>query len=128
MRLPTARDRVLEEVDEVVRRLVEHYRPQKVILFGSRAWGTPDRESDVDLLLIKETEVRLIDRRRAVRKLLFETGGVPFALDLLVYTPAEVQRRLEIADPFIGEIIQRGQVLYDAADAGGCPRSTPCLV
>jgi uncharacterized protein len=116
--LSTATGRFTDELEEVVRRLVEHYRPLRIILFGSHAWGQPEADSDVDLLLVKETGERFLDRLETASTLLYETGRVPFPVDLLVYTPRELEERLRLGDPFIRRIVESGEVLYDAAGAG----------
>lgn len=102
------------QIQDVCDQIVRQTRPQKVILFGSHAAGTATADSDVDLLVIlpfdgspiaKEVEVSLGLKH-------------PFSLDLLVRTPEHIAYRLSINDPFIREIMEKGQVLYDAAGAG----------
>ena len=84
---------------------------QKVILFGSYAYGEPDEDSDVDLLIIKDTEKRPIGRWLEVKKLL--RGRVPLLpVSPLVYTEKELEDRIAIKDFFIQEILERGELLY----------------
>ncbi len=100
-------------IQEIVRRLIAEYSPQKVILFGSYAHGNPDEDSDIDLLIIKQTSERFLDRLDTVRRVV--TGshrGIPF--EPIVLTPEEVDQRLKIGDKFIAEIIEKGKVLYAA--------------
>jgi predicted nucleotidyltransferase len=98
-------------IERITERIVEHYLPEKIILFGSYACGTPDAGSDVDLLIVKETDERPIDRRVTVRRIAYiPRRGLPFSP--LVITPQELDRRLEMGDPFYREIIARGEVLY----------------
>ncbi|MFQ6101409.1 MAG: nucleotidyltransferase domain-containing protein [Anaerolineae bacterium] len=98
-------------IEQIVNRIVEQYRPEKIILFGSYAYGTPDAGSDVDLLIVKETDERPIDRRVTVRRIAYAPRrGLPFSP--LVITPQELDRRIELGDPFYHEIIARGEVLY----------------
>ena len=106
-------DRSNEElVQRVVEKLVSGYAPQKVVLFGSYAYGTPDRDSDIDLLIIKDTEERFFARLSRVRATVSGTHkGVPF--DPLVLTTDELEARLRIGDQFIQEILEKGQILYD---------------
>jgi len=102
-----------ETIKAIVDRLVAAYKPQKIILFGSYAYGTPDRDSDIDLLIIKETDERPIDRRVAVRRLVSDARrGMPF--DAIVLTPRELEQRLVVRQGFVEEIIGAGVVLYDA--------------
>ncbi len=99
------------EIQEIVDRLVAHYAPQRVILFGSYASGTPDADSDLDLLIIKETDKRPLDRWMEIKRLLRDRHR-PVAVSPLVYTPQEIERRLAINDFFIQEILDKGQVLH----------------
>ncbi|MBI5286518.1 MAG: nucleotidyltransferase domain-containing protein [Deltaproteobacteria bacterium] len=81
-------------------KIKREYKPEKIILFGSFAWGKPDRHSDIDLFIIKKTKERHIDRSVKIREILDEENGM-FALDTIVYTPEEVKQRIKIGDPFI---------------------------
>lgn len=106
-----------EEVKKIILKIVEkikkEYQPEKIILFGSYAYGTPYRDSDIDLFIIKDTQERPIDRRVRVRKIVSDPKRfIPF--EPLVLTPKEVSERLEIGDQFIEEIIRKGEVLYAA--------------
>jgi predicted nucleotidyltransferase len=95
----------------ILQKLIADYAPQKVILFGSHVYGSPGSDSDIDLLIIKETKERFIDRWVTVQRIL--TGSHRFIpLETLVLTPEEVKRRLSIGDQFIGEILEKGKVLY----------------
>ena len=100
-------------IESIRERLLAEYDPLKVILFGSYAYGHPDRDSDIDLLIIKETNQRFIDRWVEVQRLL--TGLHRHLLvETLVLTPAELDERLRIGDQFIMNIMERGKVLYAA--------------
>jgi predicted nucleotidyltransferase len=102
---------VQRAIDQIVEYIVERYQPDKIILFGSYACGTPDAGSDLDLLIIKETDERPIDRRVTVRRVAYAPGrGLPFSP--LVITPQELTQRLEVGDPFYQEIVAQGRVLY----------------
>ena len=87
--------------------------PEKVILFGSYAYGTPSDHSDVDLLVILETDARPADRYLAVSRLIRPR---PFPLDILVKTPDEITQALAKGDGFIREIVTQGRVLYARSD------------
>jgi len=95
---------------DAVQRLAEALRPQKIILFGSYAYGVPTPDSDVDLLVVMETSAPAVERYLAVSRLLRPR---PFPVDIIVKTPAEVRQALEAGDPFIREVISQGQVLYE---------------
>ena len=95
----------------IVDRLVSGYAPEQVILFGSYAYGTPHDGSDVDLLVIKETETpawdRIAEARRAV------DGAHPgVRIDFHVRTPQEINVRLGKGDHFIEDIFLKGRCLY----------------
>ncbi|MCL4868902.1 MAG: nucleotidyltransferase domain-containing protein [Anaerolineae bacterium] len=96
---------------EIVACLIERYQPQRIILYGSLAYGTPHHDSDIDLLIIKETPETPVARRIAVRQLVQpQPYQVPFSP--LVLTPAELNKRLAMGDPFYQAIVQQGRVLY----------------
>jgi len=104
---------VSETLPEAVARIVHELRPEKIILFGSYAYGTPTPDSDVDLLVIMRTGASGADRSWAVSRLLLPR---PFPVDILVRTPQEIQSALTKGDFFIREILTRGRVLYERRD------------
>ena len=98
-------------IRDIVRKLVVEYAPTKVILFGSHVGGSSGPDSDIDLLIIKETSERFIDRWVRVQGIL--TGmhqSIP--LETLVLTPGEIENRLAAGDQFISEILEKGEILY----------------
>lgn len=104
---------VQKTIQEMLRKLVAVYSPQRVILFGSYAYGASHPDSDIDLLIIKETSERFIDRWVTVRRILSDPDRM-LPIDTLVLTPEEVSRRLEVGDQFVAEILEKGEVLYAA--------------
>jgi predicted nucleotidyltransferase len=104
---------VAERLPEVVERIAEVLKPDKVVLFGSYAYGRPTPDSDVDLLVVMETTAPPVERYLAVSRLLRPR---PFPVDILVKTPEEIERALASGDFFIGEILSRGHVLYERPD------------
>jgi predicted nucleotidyltransferase len=95
-----------------VDRIVERFRPDKVILFGSHAYGQPDPDSDVDLLVVMPAKNELNQMLRV------ELGvPAPFPLDLIVRTPEVLAKRLAWNDWFLREILEKGIVLSDADGA-----------
>jgi hypothetical protein len=90
--------------------LVEQFSPKQVLLFGSYAYGQPDRDSDVDLLIVKDLEqspVReAISVRKAWRPVRAAVGPLPF--DLVIASPEEHERRMAHSAGFYDEIVRRG--------------------
>jgi predicted nucleotidyltransferase len=96
-------------VDRIVQAL-RPYQPQRIHLFGSAARGECDELSDVDLVIIKETERPFLDRLSEVAALLPpDVGGV----DLLVYTPAEFSEMAARGNAFVEMVLEEGRVIYD---------------
>ena len=93
-----------------IQKIATELNPEKIVLFGSYAYGTPNPHSDVDLLVIMKTKASPKDRSWAVSRLLLPR---PFPVDILVKTPKEVEKALETGDFFLKEILTRGKVLYD---------------
>lgn len=99
-------------IQTMVQKLITEYAPQKMILFGSHAYGSPGPDSDIDLLIVKETSERFIDRWVTVQRIL--TGLHPsIPVETLVLTPQEINARLAVGDQFIEEIMEKGEILYD---------------
>ena len=89
--------------------LIEHERPDKIIVFGSYSTGQVQEWSDLDLVIVKETEARFLDRSRQVLLLLKPRVG----LDVLVYTPQEFEQ-LSRERAFVRrEIVDKGKVIYE---------------
>ncbi len=102
-------DEGLREV--IVRRIVSLVHPEKIILFGSVARGDADEYSDIDLIVIKNTETRFV--QRLVEVIAFLPRDV--AADVFVYTSQELQTMLEEGNPFIEQALKDGIVLYEKA-------------
>ncbi len=98
-------------IDDVVRQIVEKFRPQKIILFGSYARGDIRPESDVDLLVVMETTLKPVRQEIEICKNI----RYDFGLDVLVYPPDMLQERLTWGDTFLKEVVATGRVLYEAA-------------
>lgn len=98
-----------KQIQLVTRRIVQNYQPEKVILFGSYAWGKPRKDSDIDLLIIKKTKKKWLERNLEVRKII--DGELP--VDILIRTPEEVRKRLRMGDFFYQDIETKGKYLYE---------------
>jgi len=100
-------------LDSIVNTLAREYKPHQIILFGSRAYGTPGQVSDIDLLIVKDSQATPYQRAVQVRRLLRDPRRrVP--VDLLVVTPAELEERLQRGDQFLKMILSQGEVVYAA--------------
>jgi len=101
-----------EVVTHLVNQIAERYKPKQIILFGSYAYGIPKPESDIDLLVVIDTPIRTTQLAQQIRQYLDPL----FGLDLIVYTPDDIAKRLEWGDTFLTEIISKGKVLYESID------------
>ena len=104
----------LNEIKRLCDQIAREFHPQKIILFGSHAYGKPEWDSDVDLLVIMPFRGRHTRQSIKIRSRI-ET---PLAVDLLVRTPEEISKRVEMEDFFIREILERGKVMYEANHQG----------
>ena len=102
------RDMILEIVNKIKR----EYQPDKIILFGSYAYGRPDRDSDIDLLIVKDTLERFIDRLVTVTRIVSDPKRLT-PLEVVVLTPEEIRSKLENGDQFLRGILDKGEVLYE---------------
>lgn len=105
-----------EQIHEIVERIVVGVNPDKVILFGSYAYGEPDEDSDLDLLVVKETSIPRYKRGREVRKHL---RGVKIPIDIVVYTEDEIREFHGVKTSFIAQITREGRVLYERCPGQG---------
>jgi len=105
----------MREIRAVVRRIARLFHPEKIILFGSYAAGTPGPDSDVDLLVVMETPLSSRQQRLAISRAL---SPRPFPMDIVVRTPQEIQRRVTAGDFFLQEIMATGKVLYERTRNG----------
>ena len=104
--IPDVTDALLSEM---VSKIVEHFHPDKVILFGSRAWGEPTRESDLDLLVVMDVDGSPIRKASEISRIA-RPRFLP--MDIIVRTSDEIEHRREIGDPFIKMIMNKGKMLY----------------
>ena len=107
--MPKAPDTMLDQITD---KIVAEFSPERVVLFGSQAWGDPETASDIDLLVVMDTDDTLAAEARVGRDC--RPHKVP--MDVLVKTPADVADRLRLGDAFIRRIVERGRVLYERPD------------
>src|SRR6266540_5256302 len=102
---------VAKTLPGAIERIVSELKPEKIILFGSYAYGNPTPDSDVDLLVIMKTKAKEIDRYVAVSNLLYPRQ---FPGDILVKTPKEVEEASRKKGHFfMREILTKGKVIYE---------------
>lgn len=101
-------------VEEIVRKIVSAFNPLRIVLFGSRARDRASINSDIDLFVEMETSLPVVDRRTEIRRLLWPPRC---AVDILVYTPAEVAERRNVIGSIVRTIEREGKVLYERAGA-----------
>ena len=98
-----------KEIESIAAQIIEKYKPEKIILFGSTTRGKLSLDSDVDLLIIKkDTPLYGADRIRQLSRMIDRDISV----DFLIYRPEEFEKRLQMGDPFIKLIAKEGKVLY----------------
>lgn len=104
--VPTVTPQLLRELATAI---ADRFAPQKIVLFGSHVWGTPDAGSDVDLLVVMDSDLPAAARSARISR---ECRPRLLPLDVIVRTPSEVAERLGMGDPFLRRILDEGQVLY----------------
>jgi predicted nucleotidyltransferase len=97
------------DIERVARRLGIAANAEQVILFGSYARGDARGESDVDFLIVANSDLPRFKRSRELYQLF---RPYPFAMDLLVYTPEEIERGKQSPVSFVSTVLQEGKVLY----------------
>src|SRR5881296_1132162 len=98
-------------IREFARQIAQRFQPEKIILFGSYAYGKPHPDSDVDILVVMPCRHEIDQAIRIDRVV-----DPSFPLDLVVFKPKNIAWRLEEGDSFLGEVFAKGKVLYEKAD------------
>jgi len=101
-----------DKISEIVNKISSGYNPEKIILFGSYANGNPNEDSDLDLFVIKETDLPRPQRTAQVRKMIY---GSMNPIDLIVYTPKEIDESKENKFGFVYEVLNTEKTLYERA-------------
>jgi len=99
-----------QQIQQITNRIVDVYQPEKIILFGSYANGTARENSDLDLLIVKDTEELPVDRAALLRKAMRD---LVMPMDILVYTPQEIEENRKSKFTFIYQVLKTGKLLYD---------------
>ncbi len=100
-----------EFIEEVIKKVAVELGASKAILFGSMARGLHNQRSDVDVVFIKKTSERFIDRPDRAMKLLYEQIRGR-AIDVLIYTPEEFEKMIDEENTFIRQVVKDGKTLY----------------
>ncbi|MFH1004744.1 MAG: nucleotidyltransferase domain-containing protein [Bacteroidota bacterium] len=103
----------IEKISDIVNKIVHCYRPDKIILFGSYAKGHANEDSDLDLIIIKNTNLPKQRRKREIRKYLY---GSFVPMDIKVYTPNEYDQDLSDPYSFLYGDIKDSKILYEIKD------------
>ena len=98
------------KINNLANQIVSQFKPQKIILFGSYAYGTPTPDSDVDLMVVMPHKGSPSIQAAKIRKKIH--AGFP--MDIVVRSAAEIHRRLNMGDHFIKEVIEQGQPIYES--------------
>ena len=101
-----------DKISEIVKKIASGYDPDKIILFGSYAEGNPDKDSDLDLLIIQETNLSPHKRGLDIRLSLI---GSKVPIDILVYTKAEFEKEKNEKFSFIYSALKTSEILYERA-------------
>ncbi len=99
-----------DKIRQAAQKIADTAHPEKIILFGSYAYGKPTDDSDVDFLVVMESKDRIHKRMMDLSDIL---DPRPFPVDIITRTPAELKKRLEMGDCFFKEIVNKGKVLYE---------------
>lgn len=98
------------KIRSLCEQIARAYHPDKIILFGSQAYGKPTADSDIDLLMVMPFEGHPLEQSARILKQL----NLFMPIDLLVKTPQQIQQRLAMGDEFIRAILEHGKVMYES--------------
>ncbi len=97
-------------LQEIVKRIVSAVDPIYIILFGSYAYGKPNKESDLDILVVMDSDLPRYKRSIPIYRAL---AGLLISKDIVVYTPSEIDEWSDVKNSFITSIIRKGKVIYE---------------
>lgn len=100
-----------DAISDLAAQIVQRYRPLRVILFGSHAYGSPRQDSDVDLLVVMAFDGSPV---RTAAEILASIDP-KFPVDLVLHRPQDVEVRYRQGDPLVRDAIDRGRVIYERA-------------
>ncbi len=98
------------QMEKIISTIIREYQPEKIILFGSWAWGEPHEDSDIDLLVVMESDKPRLERQRDILDVI---GPSDIPVDVLVYTPQELDHSINMSrNLFLEDVVHNGTVLY----------------
>lgn len=100
----------MKKIEDLTSQIAQEFDPDKIILFGSHAYGQPQDDSDVDILVVLSFQGKPVRKAIEIRNKV----NVRMPLDLIVRTPQQLADRLAQNDWFMREIVERGRTLYEA--------------
>lgn len=103
--------RVEDNLAEIINRLVREFKPEKIILFGSYAWGNPQANSDLDILIILKSSDIPPTRRAAKAYRCLQ--GLKFPVEVIVSTLKEVEKFRSVPSSLTHKILDKGKILYE---------------
>lgn len=104
----------MTDIDLLAKKIACMFNPQKIILFGSYAYGIPGPDSDVDLLVMMPFEGKSFRKSMDI----LNTVNPDFSVDLIARHPEDIQRRYDCGDPLIREALDKGRVMYERSRSG----------
>ena len=101
----------MRQIRDWSRRLAKQFKPERIILFGSYAYGKPTEDSDVDVLVV----MRLARGQRDVQQAaaIRDRVRAPFPMDVIVRSPQQIARRLAQGDGFVADVLRHGRLMYE---------------
>ena len=99
-----------DSIEKIKARIVKHFQPEKIILFGSYAYGIPKENSDIDLLVIKESD---LPKHKRITEILSILRDFDVGIEPIVYTPEEVEEWKNVSHAFVTSIMNKGKVIYE---------------
>ncbi len=106
-----------QTIQDLCNRIVQDFHPERIILFGSYAYGNPTPDSDVDILVVLPFEGKNLYKSLEI----LNRANPDFPIDLLARRPDDTERRYREGDPLIREALDRGKVLYERAGSSPIP-------
>lgn len=107
--------RVAGQIEPYLRIIVERFHPERIILFGSYAYGQPDEHSDLDLLIIRRNIASEKASNMEIAKSFWDVPGQRPSFTILSKTPERIADRLAVKSPFYEEIVGKGLEIYAAS-------------